>query len=158
MFACILFNNFLSIVIALLLTIWPPLLTAQELTSTLRQGNYSCPRDEVIFTCTIRGPSTLSSLTLVWRSAEYISRSLQLSTANMIGHVETSTDMDGNITATATLTNNTNVNGEHILESTLRITATMASTVTCSNSGTGGTESIEFSISGTYMYTFSSTF
>ena len=65
----------------------------------------------------------------------------------MIGHIVTSTDMDGNTTATATLTNNTNVNGELILQSTLRIIATVASMVTCSDIN-GGTESIEFSISG----------
>ena len=102
----------------------------------------------------------MSVFVLGWSSDEYIGQggSLQLSTIEMIGEVKTSTSMDGNITATATLTNNTNVNGDHVLESTLRITATVASTVTCSNSGTGGTGSIEFSISGTYMCAFSSTF
>ena len=98
---------------------------------------------------------------LAWSSTEYIGQggSLQLSTANMIGAVETSTGMDGNITATATLTNNTIDNRDRVLESTLRITATVASTMRCSDTS-GGTESIEFSISGTYMYTmsFSTTF
>ena len=122
--------------------------SCQELTSTLREGNQSCPGEEVIFTCTIRGPSTLSVLVLGWSSDEYI-ESLQLSTADMIGHVETSTSMDGIVTATATVTNNTNVNGELILESTLRITAVEASVVTCISSADGGTESIRFSISGT---------
>ena len=128
----------------------------QELTSTLREGNRTCPGDEVIFICTIRGPSGLSVLFLGWSSTEYIGRSgsLQLSTANMIGDARISTGMDRNIIAIATLTNITIDNGDHVLESTLRITGTVASTVTCSNSGTGGTESIEFSISGTFMYTF----
>ena len=123
--------------------------SCQDLRSTLREGNHACPGDEVIFTCTVRGQSSLAVLNVGWSSTEYIGQggSLQLSTANVIGRVETSTDMDGNITATATLTNNT-VNGELILESTLRITATVASTVTCSDTS-GGTESIEFSISGT---------
>lgn len=133
--------------------------SGQELTSTLREGNYTCPGEEVIFTCTIRGSSGLSVFVLGWSSTEYIGQggSLQLSTANMLGDIRTSIGMDGNITATATLTNNTIDNGDRVLQSTLRITATMASTVTCSGTG-GGTGSIEFSISGTYMHTVSSTF
>ena len=126
----------------------------QELTSTLREGNRTCPEEEIIFTCTIRGSSVL---VLDWSSPEYIVQvgSLQLSTANMLGAIRISTGMDGNITATATLTNITIDNGYRVLQSTLRITATVASTVTCSSSGgTGGTGSIEFSISGTYTYTF----
>ena len=94
----------------------------------------------------------MSVLILVWSSPEYITgqgRSLQLSTANMLGDVETSTDMDGNITATATVINNTNVNGELVLETTLRITAVEASTVTCTSGAGGGTARIGFSISGT---------
>ena len=122
--------------------------SGQELRSTLREGNRTCPGEEVIFTCTIRTSSTLPVLVLAWSSAEYISRSLQLSTANMLRDVETSTSVDGSITATATLTNITNVNREHILESTLHITATVASTVTCSGTNIG-TTSIRFSISGT---------
>ena len=134
-------------------------MSCQGLRSTLREGNRACQGEEVTFTCTVRGSSSLAVLNVGWSSTEYIGQggSLQLSTANMIGHIETITDMDGNITATATLTNNTDVAGELMLESTLRITATVASTVTCSGTS-GGTESIEFSISGTYMYTFSSTF
>ena len=87
---------------------------------------------------------------LAWSSTEYIGQggSLQLSTVNMLGDVETSTGMDGNITATATLMNNTIDNGDRILESMLRITVTVASTVRCSDTS-GGTESIDFSISGT---------
>ena len=126
--------------------------SCQELTSTLREGNRTCPGEEVIFTCTVRGSSGISVLVLGWSSDEYIigqSGSLQLSTANMIGDVETSTGMDGSITATAIVTNNTNVNGERILESTLRITATVASTVTCRDPN-GGPASIEFTVSGIY--------
>ena len=93
-------------------------------------------------------------IAVAWSSAEYIGQgsSLQLSTANMIGAVETSTDMDGNITATATVTNNTNVNGELVLESTLNITAVMTSVVTCSGIN-GFTASIGFTVSGTYICT-----
>ena len=98
----------------------------------------------------------MSVIAVAWSSTEYIGQggSLQLSTVNMLGEVQTSIDIDGNITASATLMNNTIDNGDRVLQSTLRITATVASTVTCSNSGTGGTESIEFSTSGTYMYAF----
>ena len=91
----------------------------------------------------------MSVLTIVWSSTEYISRSLQLSTANGLGAEATSTDMDGSVTATATVTNIANVAGELILESTLLITAVMASTVTCTSGADGGTASIEFYISGT---------
>ena len=128
-------------------------MSCQDLRSTLRQGNRTCPGEEVIFTCTIRGPSTLSVIAVAWSSTEYIGQggSLQLSTANMLGHVETSTGMDGSITATATVTNKTNVNGELILETTLRITAVEASTVTCRDPNRGPA-SIEFTVSGTCTY------
>ena len=91
-------------------------------------------------------------LVLGWSSDEYIGLggSLQLSTANMIGHLEISTNMDGSITATATVTNNTNVNGERILESTLRITAIEPSVVTCSGIS-GDPASIKFTLSGKYI-------
>ena len=91
----------------------------------------------------------MPSLTLVWRSAKYISRSLQLSITDKLGRVSTSTDMDGNITATVIVTNIANVTGELVLGSTLRITAVVASTVTCTSGADGRTASIGFSISGT---------
>ena len=124
--------------------------SCQVLTSTLREGNRTCPGEEVIFTCTVRGPSSSSVIAVAWSSSEYIGQggTLLLSTADMIGEVERSTDMDGSITATATVTNNTNVNGELILKTTLRITAVEASAVTCTNPN-GGSASIEFTFSGT---------
>ena len=118
------------------------------LTSTLREGNRTCPGDEVIFTCIVR-ESTLSALVLGWTSSEYISGSLQFSTANTRGDNRTST-IEGSVTATATLTNNADVAGVLTLESELRIVAGEASIVTCSGSN-GGTKSIEFSVSGTYI-------
>ena len=126
--------------------------SCQELTSTLHEGNRTCQGEEVIFTCTVRGPSSLSFLILGWSSIEYIGQGvlLQLSTANVIGAVEARTDMDGNITATATVINNTNVNGELILVTTLRITAVEASTVTCRDPNRGPA-SIEFTVLGTYI-------
>ena len=127
--------------------------SCQELTSTLHEGSRACPGEEVIFTCTVRGPSSLSVIAVAWSSAEYIGQgvSLQLSTANMIGAVEALTDMDGNITATATVINISNVNGELVMESTLRITAIEASVVTCSGTS-GSPASIGFSISGACIH------
>ena len=90
----------------------------------------------------------MPAITLAWSSAEYISTSLQFSTADRLGEVSTSS-MDGVITATATVTNNTNVTGELVLESTLRVTAVEASMVTCMSGAGGGTANITFSISGT---------
>ena len=92
----------------------------------------------------------MSVLVLGWSSDEYIGQggSLQLSTANMLGHVETSTSMDGSITAIATVTNKTNITGELMLESTLHITAVEASTVTCIDTS-GDPASIKFTVSGT---------
>ena len=93
-------------------------------------------------------------LGLAWSSTEYIGQdgSLQLSTVNMPGAVEISV-MNGSITATATVTNITSVNGVLTLESNLRIVAVAASVVTCSGTN-GGTESIEFSISGIFAKYF----
>ena len=146
--SCIIINFVLWCTLHALILVAAICVSGHELRSTLREGNRTCPGDEVIFTCTVRGPSSLPVLVLAWSSTEYVSRSLQLSTANMLGDVETSTSMDGSITATAILTNITNVNGEQVLESMLRITAAVASIVTCS--GTNGvTRSIRFSISGT---------
>ena len=88
-------------------------------------------------------------LALAWESTEYIGQggSLQLSTANVPGAFETSM-MDGSITATATLTSNTNVGGVLVLVSQLRIVADRASVVMCSGTN-GGIVSTEFFISGT---------
>ena len=72
-----------------------------------------------------------------------------MSITDKLGTVSTSTDMDGNITATVIVTNNANIAGELVLESTLRITAIVASTVTCTSSADGGTaNNITFSMSG----------
>ena len=124
--------------------------SCQELTSTLHEGNRTCQGEEVIFTCTLRGQSSV--LAVAWNSIEYIGQggSLQLSTVNMIGDNETRTDVNGNVTATATVTNIANVAGEHILETTLHITAVEASTVTCRDPNRGPA-SIEFTVLGTYI-------
>jgi hypothetical protein len=118
----------------------------EVLTSTLREGNYSCEGKEIIFTCTSRG-----SLGLEWRSPEYIEdgNPLQFSTASVVGR-DVPSMINGRITATARLTMNAIVNRVRVLESTLRIAADMASTVTCSGT-TGGTESIDFFVSGIHV-------
>ena len=126
-------------------------MSCQQITSTLHEGNRTCSGEEVIFNCTIRGQ--LSVIAVAWSSPEYIGQfgSLQLSTVNMLGDNQTSTSMDGSITAIATVTNNTNINGELTLETTLRITAVVASTVTCRHLS-GGQASIGFTVSGTYTH------
>ena len=101
----------------------------QQLTSTLREGNYSCQGEEVVFTCTVRD-STLSVLVIGWRSDEYIGPDalLQFTTNVMQGENRTSM-INGNITAT--LTRNTNDNGVLMVVSMLHIVATVPSQVTC---------------------------
>ena len=66
----------------------------------------------------------------------------------MLG-VDVPSMINGRTTAIARLTNNTLNNEVRVLVSTLRINATMASTVTCSGTR-GDPASIGFSISGTY--------
>ena len=119
--------------------------TCQELTSTLREGNRTCPGDVVIFTCTIRGSS---SLVLAWSSSEYIGQGnfLQFTTENLPGTIRTSV-INGNVTATRT--SNTNDNGVSVLESELHIVADQSSTVTCTVAN--GAMSREFSIAGKYI-------
>ena len=114
------------------------------ITSTLREGNRTCLGEEIIFNCTLRG-----SVALAWSSPGYIDNDipLQFSPASMLG-VDVPSRINEMITATARLTNSILDNGVRVLESTLRITATVASMVTCS--GTNGVSaSIGFSISGT---------
>ena len=123
--------------------------SGQELTSTLHGGRVASPGDEVIFTCTIRGSPTLTSLILAWSSSEYIGQSnfLRFTTDNIPGTTATSI-IDGNVVAT--LINITIVNGVPVLESQLRIIAVLASTVTYNSVTNGSSVSIEFGISGMY--------
>ena len=101
----------------------------QQLTSTLRAGNYSCQGEEIVFTCTVRD-STLSVLVIGWSSTEYIGLDalLQFTTNDIPGENRTSM-IDGNVTAI--LTRNANDSGVLMVESTLRIVATVPSQVTC---------------------------
>ena len=101
----------------------------QQLTSTLREGNYTCQGEEVVFTCTV-SDSTLPAVVIAWRSDEYIGPDalLQFTTNDMQGENRTSM-IDENVTAI--LTRNANDSGVLMVESTLRIVATVPSQVTC---------------------------
>ena len=128
--------------------------TCQELTSTLRGRSHACRGEEVIFTCTIRGSQTLTSLILAWSSDEYIGQGvnpLRFTTDSVPGTNRTST-INGNVTAT--LTRNTNISGVPTLESELHIVADQASTVTCTSEITSSRMSQEFNVSGTGMYMY----
>ena len=119
----------------------------QILTSTLREGNYSCQGEEIIFTCTVRD-SILPVLVISWSSTEYIGPDtlLQFTTDDIQGENRTSM-IDGNVTALAILIRNTDDNGVLMVESTLRIIATVPSRVTCGVTDRDDTSST-FSVSG----------
>ena len=121
-----------------------------ELTSTLPEGQLACPGDEVIFTCTIRGSSTLTNLIISWSSPEYIGTNelLQFTTSNMIESSQPSM-INGDVVAT--LTNNTIINGVPLLESQLQIIANKdfsISTVMCYNWISQIPATVEFYIPG----------
>ena len=118
--------------------------SCQELTSTLSEGNRTCPGEEVTFTCTTRGSSTLA---LAWESNEYIGQGdlLQFTQLDRPG-MSIASMINENVTAT--LTKNTDENGTPILESELRIVADLGSVVTCTVAN-GGTARKEFYIAGT---------
>ncbi len=103
----------------------------QELTSTLREGNYSCRGEEVIFTCSVVD-SSLSVFVLAWSSNEYIGSGdlLQFTTDRSTGANDTSA-IDGNVIATLTINTFDNETGVRTVESTLRIIAVQPSMVTC---------------------------
>ena len=117
----------------------------QQLTSTLREGNYTCQGEEVVFTCTV-SDSTLSVLVIAWRSDEYIGPDalLQFTTNDIQGENRTSMINENVI---AILTRNTDDNGVLVVESTLRIIATMPSQVTCGVTNRDDVSST-FSVSG----------
>ena len=119
----------------------------QQLTSTLREGNYTCQGEEVVFTCAV-SDSTLSVLVIGWISDEYIGPGalLPFTTNDMLGANRTR-KIDGNVTAFAVLTRNTNDSGVLMVESTLRIVATVPSEVTCEVNN-GDRVSSSFFVSG----------
>lgn len=109
----------------------------------------ACTRDEVTFSCTIRGSQSLTSLVLAWSSPEYIGQgdALRFTTAAMPGMNSTSV-INGNVTAI--LTSNTVISGVPMLVSVLRIVgASQSSLIICSSATNGSSASIMFDSSGT---------
>ena len=86
------------------------------------------------------------SLTLAWSSVEYIGQDnlLQFTTLDMPG-ISKSSVINGNVTAT--VTNNTNINGVPTLVSELRIIADQPSNVTCTVPG-GDAANEQFYVTG----------
>ena len=122
----------------------------QQLNSTLHEGTYACQGEEVVFTCTV-SDSTLSVLVIGWSSDEYIGPGalLQFTTDNVLGDTRTSM-INGNVTAI--LTRNVNDSGVLMVESTLRIVATVPSEVTCGVTNRQDVSST-FSVSGNKLNT-----
>ena len=122
----------------------------QQLNSTLLEGTYACQGEEVVFTCTI-SDSTLSVLVIGWSSDEYIGPGalLQFTTDNVLGDNRTSM-INGNVTAI--LTRNANASGVLMVESTLRIVATVRSEVMCGVTNRDDVSST-FSVSGNKLNT-----
>lgn len=114
------------------------------LTSTLHAGNISCPRDEIIFTCTISG---MRVQTLYWSSNEYIGSSgeqLEFSTSNMVGK-RLNSSVDPNTFAVLNISNST------VLQSKLHIVSNQSSEVSCLASNSGKIRSINFTTFGESM-------
>ena len=124
--------------------------SSQELTSTLRDRSRACPNEEVIFTCTVRGSPTLTTLILAWSSTEYIGQGvnpLRFTTDDVQGETRLSI-INGNVTAT--LINNTNIDGVPTLVSEMRIVADQNSTVTCTSQTNSSSMSTTLIVSGMY--------
>ena len=120
------------------------------LTSTLPMEKRVCPRDEIIFTCTVRGSLTLKTLILAWNSTKYVGEDLYLQFTSSSKEGSTRSSMI-NTNVIATLTNNTVVNGVPMLESQLRVIVskdTPTSIVTCHSLTSGNSASIEFHTPG----------
>ena len=121
-----------------------------ELTTSLPEGNDACTRNEVTFTCTIRGSASLARLVLAWSSDEYINNALRFTTADDPGENVTSIV---NENVTAVLINNTMIDGVPVLVSELRIVnANQNSIITCDSETSGSRpNSTEFIVPGTYV-------
>ena len=122
--------------------------TCQELTTLLPQDDGACMRNEVTFTCTIRGSQRLTMLVLAWSSLEYIGdgRLLHFFSSNTPGTNRTSM-INGNVTAT--LTNNTMIDGVPELVSVLHVVgANQSSMIKCESVTNGSSASTEFVSSG----------
>ena len=114
------------------------------LTSNLTSGILAYDDQVIVFRCVARGTI------LVWESDDYIGsiadgRDLRLTFIDQPGHTEPSQLVDGTV---ASLISVTDVNGDTVIESELRIMASLAtslsSAVTCTNNGRGGRNTTEF--------------
>jgi hypothetical protein len=115
------------------------------LTSNLTSGNLAYDDQIIVFRCVARGTI------LVWQSDDYIGpiadgRDLRLTFVDPPGHTEPSQLVDGTVASLVGVT--TNVDGDYVIESELRIIASLAtdvsSAVTCTNNGRGGSSTAEF--------------
>ena len=105
-------------------------------------------RNEVTFTCTIRGSRNLTSLILAWSSTEYIGNGkvLRFLSDDMPENNKTST-INENVTAILTI--NAMINGVPALVSVLRVIgANQRSTIKCESVTNGSSASTEFISSG----------
>ena len=106
-------------------------------------GNISCPRDQLIFTCTVIGSGAL-----YWGSKEYIGSGgvqLEFSTADGVGErINSSVNPD----TFAILTNVTNgsTSGTTVLQSKLYILSNQSSAVSCLTVDHGSRQSINFTV------------
>ena len=114
------------------------------LTSNLTSGNVAYDDQVIVFRCVAQGTI------LVWQSDDYIGpiadgRDLRLSFVDPPGHTESSQLVDGTV---ASLVSVTDVNGDTVMESDLRIMTSLAtslsSAITCTNNGGGGRNTAEF--------------
>ena len=128
--------------------------SCQELTTVLPQDDDACMRNEVTFTCTVRGSLTLTQLILAWSSPEYIGLgdALQFTTQDMPGANNMSSMINRNVTAI--LISNMRINEVPELVSELHvIDASQTSVITCSSELNQTSVSTPFISSGTY-YSF----
>ena len=120
-----------------------------ELNSNLHPGNYSCPRDEIIFTCTINGSRVLS-----WSSIEYIGpfgTHLEFADNSGINATKPSTINPGTFAILTNVVNGTGSNNQTILQlqSELHISeANLSSTVSCFSDTNTTRKNIRFTVLG----------
>lgn len=115
----------------------PPTVT---LTSTLHKGNLALDEQQVNFTCIITSTDGI----LKWRSEHYIVGDLQISFHDHHGFTESNLQIPSTV---ATLINTTSNGGVMVIESRLRITASMQnpnSSVSCQINSNGTMNRIAF--------------
>ena len=111
-----------------------------QLTSTLFNGDTAYEGQQVVFTCVTTGTDDI----LTWRSEHYIEGILQVSFHDPLGSTDSNPQ---NPSTVATLINATSNGGVIVIESRLRITASMQnsiSSVSCQINSIGLVETITF--------------